>query len=154
MTSTFLAKAETAAPVIVPDAPRGTYITPDELEAVLGVLRSSTDYAFQLMRMMEAFRADSMAAGDPKLISSRKNGLAILTDAEAADHTVKQAAAGLKKTQRAIMRGVASVRPSHLEEVRRRRWERETTNMSRVLQGTRELESTLFLREITDKSSG
>ncbi|NIO75628.1 MAG: hypothetical protein GTN69_07055 [Armatimonadetes bacterium] len=122
---------------IVPDIQRGTFISPDELEAALGFKRDSVEYSLALMRMCRRFRIDTKKAGDPKMIRTENQGLRIMTDEECAVYTPKLVRQHLNSAIRAGRRGIEVVRPDHLGNEQRDRWDQFRGKWSQIEQSAR-----------------
>ena len=120
------------------DIERGRFISPEELERILGIERTNSKYSFELMRMAQTFHYETEAAGDAKAVRGEGYGLRVMTDSEAAQYLGKRFDECIVGSLRVHERHKAVVRADHLTQDERTANDRKLEHESRVLQSMRD----------------
>jgi hypothetical protein len=111
---------------------KGDYIMPDTIEEYLGMKRTETKYAFELMKMAGEITAALANVGRIDTVCIRQGGIAILSDAEAIeynDSSFERSLRGMKRSHHRLL-GVES---SNLDAGDKRTHERTVTRQAAIL---------------------
>lgn len=80
---------------------KGQYIPPEDVEQIVGILRTDADaYNLALLKLRDKIEDDSDAAGYPLQLRQKDKGLLVMTDEEAVDYRAKRFADGLRTSGR------------------------------------------------------
>jgi len=109
---------------------KGDYITPEQIEDILGVSRNDKQYPFKLMYLQKKIMMDRQDI----YAKAEKDGLRILTDAEWTNYEGGLFTNALRAMARSVRR-IAAVDVRELTEDERTKHDRRQIVMAQTLQG-------------------
>jgi hypothetical protein len=112
---------------------KGDYITPDVCEAILKLTRDTKRYPLRLTSLAQHIERELRIRGRPATVACRKDGISILTDSEAARHSVKWREQRVRGIRRDLRR-LVNVDVNHLSDCEKQDHDRELLVTGRMVQ--------------------
>ena len=111
----------------------GHRIEPEELEALLGVPRTSRRYSLMLVPLVHEIERNTRELGNPLIAKIERDGISVLTAEEATDYTNNQFCIGLRKAKRSHFRSML-VNRGNLSEKCAEKHDRRLEVQGKILQ--------------------
>lgn len=112
----------------------GAYVPAEEIEAATGLSRTTSEYAFVVLRLAQQLEVDLEAAGRPAMVRGEDRGLRVMTADEAADYTDRRFRSALRQAEAVHRRMSVVAATSTLAADVRERYDRQANIRARMLQ--------------------
>lgn len=115
---------------------KGDTITPDQCERIIGMSREQKRYALKLVKLAEILEKGLRRIGRKCTVRCLRDGIRVLTDAEAAEHNDAMVHQHLRGARRSVRRQ-SDVDTSNLSDGQRKQHEKALIRNGMMLQAAR-----------------
>ena len=123
-------------PIDTCELKKGDYISSQRLSELTNLSVGSPQYAFKLMSLKKFITKALAKRGLLVTVAIRQDGLAILTDQEAAIYNVKFAKSGARRIKRSAVRH-SVIDLSKLTPAEREQWDKDARRLAAMSEGVR-----------------
>jgi len=121
-------------PIDTSELKKGDYISQEQLESITKLPAGSSRFAFKVLAIKNYIQKSLAKRGDLVTCAIRRNGIAILTDAEAAVYNVKFAFSGARRIRKGRVRH-SVIDLSKLTEAERAEWDKNARRLASMHEG-------------------